>query len=134
MWWRQLQREVLVAELTSFWDASVFSQCNNFIYVHLLEFQYLNVSSHTTLSILPYLLKCKTRFFFTVDALRCQVVLNSRIRSQTKSLWIGPWAAKPRHVSPNHHVWSVLFWDITQSRVVIPYQCFGTTYQSQLQG
>jgi len=64
----------------------------------------------------------------------CQAVLNSRIRSQTKSLWTRPWAATPRHASPNHHVWSALFWDITQSRVAIPYRCFRTTYQSQIQG
>jgi hypothetical protein len=29
---------------------------------------------------------------------------------------------------------SVLFWDITQRRVVIIYRCFGTTYLSHLQG
>ena len=28
---------------------------------------------------------------------------------------------------------SVLFWDITEHVVVIPYQCLGTTYRSHLQ-
>jgi len=29
---------------------------------------------------------------------------------------------------------SALFWDVTQHVMVIPYQCFGTTYQSYCQG
>jgi len=53
---------------------------------------------------------------------------------QTGSLWTVPCGAKPRSASPNCHVQSPLFWDITQHWVVIPYQCFGTTYQSHLQG
>jgi hypothetical protein len=32
------------------------------------------------------------------------------------------------------HIRSALFWDITQRRVVILYQRFGTTYRSHLQG
>jgi hypothetical protein len=28
----------------------------------------------------------------------------------------------------------VLFWDITQRRMVVPYRCFGTTFPSHLQG
>ena len=33
----------------------------------------------------------------------------------------------------SHLTRSVLFWDITQCIVVIPYSCFRTTYQSHLQ-
>jgi len=43
---------------------------------------------------------------------------------QTALLWTGPCGAKPRPASPNCHGRSVLFWDITQCRVVIPYWCF----------
>jgi hypothetical protein len=57
-------------------------------------------------------------------ALKCEVVLNSHMKhhtwlKQTGSLWTGPCRAKPRPASPNH-ARSVLFWDITQSTVVIP--------------
>ena len=44
----------------------------------------------------------------------------------------------PRAPIPLFHIYSilrfVLFWDITQRRVVIPYGRFGTTYPPQLQG
>jgi len=52
---------------------------------------------------------------------------------QTGLLWIGPCKAKPRPTSPNHHVRSLLFSDIMQQWVVIPYRCFQTTYWSHLQ-
>ena len=68
-------------------------------------------------------------------ALKCGVVLNLCMKCQTglcwtRWLWKG---AKTRPASPNHHVRSALFWDITQHRVVIPYRCFGTTYWSRVQ-
>ena len=42
--------------------------------------------------------------------------------------------AKPRPSSPNHHVICVLFWDIIECGVIIPYRHFGTTCCSHLQG
>ena len=48
---------------------------------------------------------------------------------------INPFHALPLH---SFHIYSilrfVLFWDITQRRVVIPYRSIGTTYPPQLQG
>jgi len=64
----------------------------------------------------------------------CQVVLNSCMKhstgpQQTRSLWTITCGAKPRTVLPNH-VWSALFSDTIQHRVVIPYWHFRTTYWS----
>jgi len=68
----------------------------------------------------------------------CKFVLNSRMKCwygqcQTGSLWTKLCGARPRPAS-QYHVRSTLQWDIMQRRVVILYQCFGTTYQSHLQG
>jgi hypothetical protein len=40
--------------------------------------------------------------------------------------------AKPRLASLNHDGRYLFYWDITQHRVVFPYQHFGTNCQSQL--
>jgi len=52
---------------------------------------------------------------------------------QTGSLRTGPRGAKSRRASPNHHVGSALFWDITQCRVTILYWYCGTNCWSHLQ-
>jgi len=44
----------------------------------------------------------------------------------------GPCETKPRPALPNHHGRYLLYWDITQCRVAIPYQYFVTTCQSEL--
>ena len=48
--------------------------------------------------------------------------------------WTWPYGAKSRPSSPIHQVWSLLIWDIMQHWVVIPYQTFGTTCWSHIQG
>lgn len=86
-----------------------------------------------------YLFKCKTKIFPLNLALKhgrsCSIhVWSTEIRLQhTGSLWTGPCRAKWRPGLPNH-VRPVLFWDITQCRMVIPYPHFGTSYRSQLPG
>jgi len=44
----------------------------------------------------------------------CEVILNSHTEHWTRSFWTGPRGVKPRPASPNRHVISALFWDITQ--------------------
>jgi len=82
---------------------------------------------------LPYMLECKMRIFPEIWHLNMQghlkfvyeapnwIALNRTMRSQTKAC------------IPNHHMKSVLFRDIMQCRVVIPYGHFATTYLSHLQ-
>jgi len=72
------------------------------------------------------LLKWKTRFFLKFSAWICEVVFNLQMKCrarprQTRSLATGPCTAKWKHVSPNHHMKTVLFWDITQHRVAISF-------------
>jgi hypothetical protein len=78
-------------------------------------------------------------FSLKSGAQMCEIILNLQMKCwtaphQTRSYWTGPCIAKPWPASPNHHVKSPIFRNITQHRVVIPYQCFRTTYWSHLQG
>jgi len=41
---------------------------------------------------------------------------------QTGLIWTRPCTDKPRPAPPNRYMRCVLFWDITQCRVLIPYQ------------
>jgi len=61
------------------------------------------------------------------------MILNSSTKCQTGSLWTGLCRAKPSPAASNRRVRSVLLWDITQCRVVIPYWHFRTTYRYHLQ-
>jgi hypothetical protein len=63
-------------------------------------------------------------FFLEVAAWICEVILNSHMKCQTRSLWTTPHRAKPRPASPNCLVRSVLFWGIMQPRVETAYRCF----------
>ena len=76
-------------------------------------------------------------FFFKFGAYIYKVILHSRMMRRTGpqktwSLWTRPCGAKLRPASSNH-MRSVLFWDITQHRVVIPYQRFRTVCWPHLQ-
>jgi hypothetical protein len=78
-------------------------------------------------------------FFLKFGAKMCAVILKSCTKCRTKpcqtgSLWTGPCGDKQRSGSPNHHMWSVLLWDIKQHAVIIHYRHFGTTYWPHLQG
>jgi hypothetical protein len=64
----------------------------------------------------------------------CKVILNSCIKCWTIRRQTGLLGAKPNPASPNCHVRSVLFWDITQRRVVILHWYFRTTYQYSFKG
>jgi len=78
-------------------------------------------------------------FSFKFCTYICEIILNSHMKHQTglrqtRSLWLVPSRAKLRPVLPNHHVRSLLFWDIMRCCVVIPYRWFRRTHQSHLQG
>jgi len=86
---------------------------------------------------LPYLLEGKMSFIFKLAS--------KYVRSFCICIWCTESdQAKPVHSEPDHAEWNqglhrqilmlryALFWDITQHRVVIPYQHLGTTYWSYL--
>jgi len=64
----------------------------------------------------------------------CDFILNLRRKCQTGLFWTGPCRAKPRHVLPNDHEWSLLFWDITQCRVVTVTNISGPVISPILKG
>jgi len=53
-------------------------------------------------------------------------------RHQTGLHLTRPCGAKARPASPNCHVRSAQFWDITQCQLTISYQHWGTTHQPHL--
>jgi hypothetical protein len=108
------------------------------IFLQVLQFSpvsiiWLVLHSHWFLIDAIYCIYLNARWGFSLKfgTYICEVALNSCMRLWTRSLWTGPCAAKRRHTLAN--VRSALFWDITQHRGVISYQCFGTTYQPHLQ-
>jgi hypothetical protein len=69
--------------------------------------------------------------------MRCSLKFACEALSHTAPNWIAmnrTMQSQPRPASAYCHVRSLLFWDITKCWVVIPYWCFGTTYQFHLQG
>ena len=77
--------------------------------------------------------------FLKFGASICEFVLNFHMKCwtgplQTGLLWTGPCGAELWLASPNHHVRSLLFWDITKCRFVNPYQHLRTSERSHLQG
>ena len=54
----------------------------------------------------------------------------------TEHIYIGPFGIllMERHTEIEHVLRPALFWDCTQRNMVIPFQCFGITSQSHLQG
>jgi len=82
-----------------------------------------------------YLLECKTSLYIYIyknkfGASVCEAVLNLQMKHRTgsrqsRSLWTRPCGAKPWPALPNHHVRSLLFWDIMQ--FVCPYWRFRTS-------
>jgi len=84
---------------------------------------------HSVFFYIPYLFRARRDFSLKFGVLICEVVLNLHMRYQTAprqtgSLWTGPCGAKPRPATPNFHVKSPLFWDITQHWVVISLPIF----------
>jgi len=68
----------------------------------------------------------------------CEIIWNSRMKHQTRpcqtrSLWTRLCGAKLRPALPNHHVKSLLYWDIMQCQMAVPFWCFRTTYWPHLQ-
>jgi hypothetical protein len=110
------------------------------IFIQVLQFSsvgiiWLLLDSHWSLIDAIYCIYLNARQSFSVKfgTSMCEVTVNSCVRRWTRSLWTGPCRAKQRHELANCHMRSAVFWDITQHGGVIPYQCFGTTYQPHLQ-
>ena len=116
-------------------EYSSLSCSSYFIYIHMFQGW---VILFLSLESLGNMYRILMRFFLKFGTQICEV-LNLWMKHWTALrqiglLWTRPCGAKAWPASPNYHVRSLLFWDITQRYIVFPCGHFRTIYQSHLQG